>query len=237
MKKRMVLALAGSLLPAMASFGATVTVGWSAYSAGDGEFQATPHGWDPIGSYSPLAAWGGSFQTFCIETDIYFAPGATMGVYLSQNTMPPAPPEGGRGYLTKGVAYLYYEFATGKLTGYDYANTSSHAYGDYNGRQADARLLQETLWFLQNEGSAPGSDKFLSLTTGLTDPTAPNAGAYPVQVMVTSGGWDASGYPLNTYNGEQYDQNFLTLPDGGVTAMLLGMGLVGLGWVRRQVKQ
>lgn len=41
-------------------------------------------------------------------------------------------------------------------------------------------------------------------------------------------------YPLNE---EQYfGPTLLSVPDGGLTAMLLGMGLLGLGYVRRMVK-
>jgi hypothetical protein len=45
-------------------------------------------------------------------------------------------------------------------------------------------------------------------------------------------GWDyniTGNYNRNADGGS-------IVPDGGLTAMLLGMGMLGLGWVRRMVK-
>lgn len=55
-------------------------------------------------------------------------------------------------------------------------------------------------------------------------------------ISAYSGGADwipagVSGWGFNS------TESTVGVPDGGMTAMLLGMGMVGLGWVRRSVKQ
>jgi len=47
-----------------------------------------------------------------------------------------------------------------------------------------------------------------------------------------------SGGPWFVLDGVTYDGNLtVACPDGGLTAMLLGMGMLGMGWMRRLVKK
>jgi len=112
------------------------------------------------------------------------------------------------------------------LTGYDYntANTAS----DKALRKTDAGLLQAAIWWLQgnqtyNDGSyqipSTSNNPFYALaisTLGSINATNANNGQYGVDV-------------LQMWDGTSPAQNQLVLvPDGGMTAGLLGMGLVGM---------
>jgi hypothetical protein len=155
----------------------------------------------------------GGFETFCIETTVDFTPGSTYSYNLSNTDSQ------GR-QLTEGAAFLYYKFAKGTLTGYVYNNGAQ--------RQTDAGLLQAAIWWLQgNQTYSDGNyqipntsnNPFYALavnTLGSINATNANNGKYGVDV-------------LQMWDGRTPAQNQLVLvPDGGLTAGLLGMGLVGM---------
>jgi len=52
---------------------------------------------------------------------------------------------------------------------------------------------------------------------------------------VTVGAGTLSIVDLNTVAGGN-DFSLASVPDGGMTSLMLGMGMLGLGWVRRQIK-
>jgi hypothetical protein len=142
------------------------------------------------------SAWGGSsignspnsqvqigqeyFQTFCVEYNEEFSPGGLYTVSsigdaaLYNGHAPTSVP------ITLGVAYLYSQFALGKLGGYDYY------YG--SGRQDSAGVLQQAIWNLLGEGGALTGFAYNDLTNYFgTDSSAWNKvanGAFGVQVMV-----------------------------------------------------
>jgi hypothetical protein len=78
------------------------------------------------------------FETFCVEDQVDFYVG-----YSYSYTEGYAVQQAKGGYLTAGVAYLYEQFATGQLKGYNYTNASA--------RLNDAGLLQAALWYLEGE--------------------------------------------------------------------------------------
>jgi hypothetical protein len=82
------------------------------------------------------------FQTFCIEANEEFTPGNTYSVGLSDRAMYGSQKPGGDP-LSIGTAYLYSQFASGKLSGYDYT------YGA--GRSTTAGELQQAIWWLEDE--------------------------------------------------------------------------------------
>ena len=126
--------------------------------------------------------------------------------------------------LTEGAAYLYYEFATGNLSGYNYTPGG--------GRVTTAGQLQAAIWYFMGEGLASGfttSDQFITLAdSNLADPFAANNSLYGVEVLqLTTPG----------SNPSVADQNQLVLtpvPDGGMTAAMLGMSLAGMFLVQFQ---
>jgi len=123
------------------------------YSSGSGgEFEAVPNAdlsW-VMANYSPLAKGGpgngAGFQTFCIETSEQFNPGALYNVALSDRAKYNGVPVTGFDVISVGTAFLYSQFASGTLSGYNYT------YGA--GRTAKAAELQNAIWNLEGEGGS-----------------------------------------------------------------------------------
>jgi hypothetical protein len=163
-------------------------------------------------------------------------------------------PQGGTP-LSEGAAFLYYEFATGGLgVNYNYANTGINSTGS-NSRQNEAGELQIAIWYFMGEltvssgmfsslpfslpagmSSEVSSDPFITLaenalgngntTNGYTDAILANGVGgtdYGVAIMQLT-------TPGNSNEANQ-NQLILTVPDGGITLAMLGMGLAGLFFV------
>jgi len=145
MKKAILAILMVVLISSPVVANITVTMANSYGSTGGGEFKATPgSGW----SFTPesLDPTDGVFETFCVEKDEYFRFNTTYYVKIST-----AADAGGKGGgtpdpLGSATAYLYKQFITGNLVGYDYDNTGV-------GREASANALQHVIWVLEEEQS------------------------------------------------------------------------------------
>lgn len=206
-----------------------------------------------LAAYSALAKNQGgttnSFQTFCIEENEYIYPNTTSDYTIGTGATgggintgtAPAGTMGNPDELSKGVAWLYSNFARGLnfggLTSYNYTNTS-------NGRYSDAADLQNAIWFLENEiASISTTNKFYQAVktffaddTNLTSARANAMGAYDVAAL--------NIYDPNAPNVKQQTQLVLvpgagvtSVPDAGFTLGLLGMGLSGLFVVSRKFRQ
>ncbi len=144
--------------------------------------------------------------------------------------------------LSEGAAFLYYEYATGQLADYNYANVNvpriqiagkerpaqrSKLRFDATGllsRSLDNGELQAAIWAFQGNQSSPGfpdltTDPFYLLaldTLGSTAANSPNNGLYNVDILQL---WDGSTPFQNqlVYLG--------AVPDATATAGLLGAGL------------
>jgi hypothetical protein len=200
----------------------------SNYSYGDGgEFTAVTTGQNFAGNgYVPnvTSLADGSFQTFCVQNTVDFNPGVTYN-YTTGNTTGANGIEGGI-TLTAGAAYLYYEFATGNLSGYTYVAGS--------GRVTTAGELQAAIWYFMGEGLASGfttSDQFITLAdNNVANPFAANGSLYGVEILqLTTPGSNPSIANQN--------QLVLTAPDGGMTAAMLGMSLAGMFLVQFQQRK
>ena len=159
-------------------------IDWGAYSttAGTKGTVTTANSGGSWGYGSGLAQSGALFfQTFCTELNEEYTPGGTYTIstvgnnalYNNSPTQTPVP-------ITLGVAYLYSQFAAGKLAGYDYT------YG--SGRSATAGDLQSAIWILLSETSGTLATWVSNdLTSGLGSNTSvwtQNAnGAYGVEDM------------------------------------------------------
>ncbi len=172
-------------------------------------------------NYDSKARFNGGFETFCIQRSEYFTPGHDYNIGISSMALSEGDP------VSVGTAYLYCLFATGQLTGYNYASNTS------------AGNLQNTFWFLENEGIAnPGTfNSLLSAEFGaasnwtLTNATSLTRGA------VTAASYGVAA--LNVGPAPKYSNQdqliYRPVPDGGATVALLGVALGGLALLRRKL--
>ncbi len=183
-------------------------------------------------NYASVATLNGGFETFCIESTVDFYPGSTYTYDLSSTDSQ------GR-QLTEGAAFLYYEFATGQLAGYDY--NTANTYVDRSARKTDAGMLQAAIWWLQgkqyyNDGSyqipTMNNNIYYNLALSALGSAATNAndGTYGVDVLQM---WNGSAAAQNQLvllpsQGGNGGGNSSAVPDGGLTAGLLGFGMVGM---------
>ena len=204
----------GAIVAVPAVMANSIVLNQNSYSFADGgEFTALTSSQNFLGGYVPSTILNGGFETFCVEASVTFSPGSAYSFNLSNMDSQ------GR-VLTEGAAFLYYEFASGLLTGYDYANAAN--------RQIDAGELQAAIWKLQGNQSGgasyPGGgsgNPFYTLavnTLGATNVTTANNGHYNVQILEL---WDQAG---NTHQ----NQLVVGVPDGGSSLAMLALGLAGL---------
>jgi len=167
-----------------------------------------------------------SFQTFCVEIFNEFSPGSSYFYTLGQTTHNNPP---GASPLTLGTAWLFSQYASGAFGGTDIG-------GQYFLTPAKSGELQAALWYFQSQGANPNgafnvwgnglptfdsyTDMALAALGGNANAFTPSAGAYGVSV-------------IEEVNG----QDWLEVPDGGLTVMLLGMALGSLTLVSRKIRQ
>jgi hypothetical protein len=170
-----------------------------------------------IGGEFTLTASGsltGTFQTFCIELGEYLSANATYNYVINSAAV-----QGGVGGphpdpISKGTAYLFYNFAKGTLAGYDYAGTTK------------TQDLQNAIWYLEEEIGDPGTNEFLTAVYGLYGNLA---GARA----------DANGLfgvaALNlSRDGDPNAQDVLVVTPEPLTMILFGLGLIGLAALTRK---
>ena len=165
------------------------------------EFNVTPI----VGTgYSPLAVVSNGYETFCLSRNVniglpgsYFYLVDSNGIY-----QPDGLP------ITKGVAWLYSQFATGVLAGYDYANTGG------TNRANWAFELQTAIWGLENNGTYPlvpanpfvaaaqnffgGGSNGLAVAMSPMSPGDFNVGALNLNSINADGSMGAAVQPLLT---------------------------------------
>jgi hypothetical protein len=134
--------------------------------------------------------------------------------------------------LDAGSDYLYFHFARGDLTGYDYTPGA--------GRQASASALQEAIWYLENETFVLGKG-FIYDPHDATDAAATlSSDAYDFWKLAEDAGWTATGAVrvLNMYADEGHEelaQDMLYLVPAPAAVMLGVLGLAAVGTLRRRV--
>ena len=213
-------------------------VGGYAGSTGGGEFNAvlnpTPSSLIDLSGYNQSKGTSfadGSFETFCIESQVEFYPGATYNVTTDTQVLPE----------TQGVdahtAWLYAEFASGSLAGYEYTPGNS--------RSASADVLQYAIWYFQGESQPytngplqvdPATNAFIlaanaafSADANLADQIGANVRA----LVLTDGNGNFAQDQLIIVPHAQPQQ---TVPDGGSTVALLGMSLGCIGALSKKKK-
>lgn len=187
----------------------------------------------------PDTHWAGSFQTFCIEADEGLKEPMDLWVSTENVDESTGVPNGpgshawnGGANTNKGdnlstqTAYMYYLFATGNLTSYNYTQGSSRA--------RSAATLQRVLWILEDEGGSNLSVSFggISLTSAernqanawLSLANTANGGLYGVRVLQT--------YALS--GGRAQDQLYLTAVPVPGAVLLAVLGLAGVRLFHRK---
>jgi hypothetical protein len=188
--------------------------------------------------------WG--FDTFCLQESVFVNNGATDTYTISQtNSLTPDGP------LTIGAAWLYNEFATGKL------GTAAASYGgfSYSGAnsQTDNNELQNAIWYLQDgQAMQNGYNLTTKIDPLLTLAEAEFGSGSPTH-QVGAFGMDPDGeyaevmLLTTVVNGQTVnlqDQLILaggggqgsgSVPDGGATVCLLGLAFAGIALMRRKL--
>ena len=120
---------------------------------------------DAVGTYG--TAGREFFYSFCVEKSKSIGKGNYLGTLnetgaytTTQDTVD---------YISVGTAWLYYQYATGQLSGYDYTN----AYGQL---KSDITALQHAIWYLESEIDATklaaGGTEFYDLAVAQYDATS-----------------------------------------------------------------
>jgi hypothetical protein len=176
------------------------------------------------GNYASVALYNGGFETFCVQTTVYFDLGTSYSYTLANS-------DSKGNALSLGAAYLYYEFGHGLLPGADYNYSSTAA------RNTDAGALQAALWYFQGQPIPSGfpsisSDVFVGLAETaaggtLADALAPNNNTYGVEILQLTDG---------TYGCVQNQLVLTSVPETTSTLMLLGAALTTLGFAGRKLR-
>ena len=177
-----------------------------------------------------------SFQTFCIEYSEHVSPPETDNYDVNSSGAVGGGVGGNPDPLSVGTEYLYQAFATGGLVGYY----------DYNpgvDRQNSAAMLQEAFWYLEEEIDLanPLSNVFLNLV----DTNIVGGLAFAKANTDTGNLYDVFALNLTDLNGNNRQSQLVygdlttittsSVPDGGLTLMMLGAGLSGLAMLRRKL--
>lgn len=113
---------------------------------GGGEFTVTGNGAGIRGLASDTAR-PNSFQTFCLELDQFLGQSPRdYAVQINTTVITGSP---GFNFVSQGTAWLYNQFRSGNLTGYDYTVGA--------GRASSASSLQLAIWYLQGQFDDPNT--------------------------------------------------------------------------------
>jgi hypothetical protein len=189
-----------------------------------GEFLATPDA-DlayVLDSYSPLAKLNDGFFTFCLERDARITFKKPHNAALNDVVVGVGGRKGGvNGVdpLSNGTAWLYEQFATGTLEGYDYTP----------GKRSTARKLQTAIWWLEGEVplGRPRKNRFLRLAfdhfNGKLATLADNDGSLGVRIMNLGESPKFAIQDLLIYSRPQTPP--ASVPDEGSALFLLSLSL------------
>lgn len=201
---------------------------------GAGEFGVTTFtGATSVSMAGNVAISGNLFQTFCLEANENLNTNTTYNwSALSTSAMAGGYSGGNPDPLDSRTAYLYHQFISGTLTGYNYAQGG--------GRVSSATSLQLAIWQIEGEIATA------ALTTSYNSNAQAQAWVAAAGAAVASGAWSGLGNvavinPV-TSNGENAQsmlvETTVVTPVPLPPAALLGLGLMaavgGVGVFRRR---
>lgn len=177
-------------------------------TTGGGEFYAY--------TYDSSNNLTGSFITFCLEKNEYINYDTWYTYTTSTAAIQGGVGGGSPDPLSSETAYLYYHFAKGDLSNYNYADASK--------RVASANSLQYAIWYLEDEIAYPSQDLQAKQWIAEAEAIAHGGALYGVYVLNLK---DAAGKDC---------QSQLGVPEPR-TVFMLGLGLLGaIGLVARNRK-
>jgi hypothetical protein len=231
MKRYLVSVMAIAALAASSALATQIKTGniWGPYQAGSGgEFTLTVVSGLDLGGYAANTtgfnnnAGLPSFQSFCLENSQppeYINLNTTYNAVTNTRALNGGVGPGGDP-VSVGTGWLYSQFATGTLAGYNYGS----------GRTTSAGLLQNAIWWLEGEGVAYNSGNTFMLAAvtqfgSQASARADGAAAYGVSAL-----------NLTTLTGAlaQDQLYFRPVPDNALTVILLGTALAALALMRRR---
>lgn len=230
MKKLLLAITAATVLLGTNAHAVVVTVDRVAgyYSGHGGEFTISPAVNTGVG-YAASVLVANRFgvighQSFCLEANSGLSIPGIYNAAINSAAISGGVSGGNPDPLSLGSAWLYYQFAKGTLSGYNYTPGV--------GREGSAAELQAALWQLEGEitGQNTGNNQFLALASStlaldLTGLAADNNGTYRVGVL-----------NLWSLRGEERQDQLTLVPDGGSALILLGLGMSGLAMVSRKLR-
>jgi hypothetical protein len=195
------------------------------------------------GEFKAVTSSDGTFLTFCLEQETGVAANGTTYYYTISDSAfnggPDSHNAGSGDPISKGTAYLFQQFVFGTLV-------DSDGVGNYNDhRDFNAGMLQAAFWYLEDEDLADdafwtnplsaynlSNNYYIQLVAGIYGISMFDA-AYDNNVKAINL-WSSYNPQTRTYSGDVQSQ-LIYVPDSGMTALLLGLGLLSLAAVRRKL--
>lgn len=160
------------------------------------------------GPFNAVTSAHGTFTTWCIEAGEFISFNTTY-YYTIEDYAVKGGVLSGQDPISKATAWLFLNYSS--ILGYNNSSSANDA-------------VQQAFWYL--EGESGGVNNTYAQTAVTAAGTGDNNGFYPVKVMNL---WaNANG------TGEKQSM-LIRVPDGGLTIVLLGLGMVGLAAWRRKV--
>lgn len=218
-----------------ASFGYSVAVGnWIKYYDDYGDLTGEMK---VYASTSQFGTYSYMYNTFCLEVSETMNYGPYYSYYV--NDVSGSAIKGGQDYgnttpnsdpISVGTAYLYYNFYMGSLAGYNFTNPTL--------RTASANALQTAIWYLEDEISLTdpqiGGNTFLQAVItqfgSIANAQLDNSIYSVAAVNITN-----SSYPYSTTRQSCLIAEEMVVTPEPLTVSLLGLGILGLGLMRRKM--